>query len=217
MNNIAEKIDALLPQTQCTQCGYAGCKPYAEAIAQGQAEINQCPPGGAEVIGALAQLLKQKIKSLNPHYGVTKAFAIAVIDENRCIGCTLCIKACPVDAIIGATKQMHSVINAECTGCELCLAPCPVDCIVMQPATTFRLEANPALWRKRYQAHLQRLARNKAEKAARLAQGANQHEAEKISVPTTDKSPHTTLSPAVSAALRNARARQLAAKNKLKE
>lgn len=217
MQNNVEKIDALLPQTQCTQCGYAGCRPYAQAIAERSADINQCPPGGAEVIAALAQLLEQKIKPLNPQHGVNKAFAIAVIDEARCIGCTLCIKACPVDAIIGATKQMHSVINAECSGCELCLAPCPVDCIVMLPATSFSIEANPMRWRRRYHARLQRLARNKGEKATRLAQSPSKQAVHSTAAPAPSATTQTAMSPAASAALRRAQARQLAAKIKPKD
>jgi electron transport complex protein RnfB len=134
---VVDQIDRLLPQTQCGQCNYPGCHPYAAAIAAGQAEINQCPPGGAAGIRALADLLGREPLPLNPANGAVKPLALAVIDEQACIGCTLCIQACPVDAILGAAKQMHTVIAAECTGCELCLAPCPVDCIVMvaiQPA-----------------------------------------------------------------------------------
>ncbi len=130
--SLADRIDQLLPQTQCGQCSYTGCRPYAEAIATGQAEINQCPPGGASGIKALAGLLGREPMQLNPENGMEKPVAIAVIDEQVCIGCTLCIQACPVDAILGATKQMHTVIAAECTGCELCIPPCPVDCIVMK-------------------------------------------------------------------------------------
>jgi electron transport complex protein RnfB len=129
-------IDEILPQTQCRQCGYDGCKPYATAIAQGQAQINQCPPGGDAGIRALADLLHLPALPLDTAHGVTKPKALAVIDEQRCIGCTLCIQACPVDAILGASKQMHTVISQECTGCELCLAPCPVDCIIMLPETS---------------------------------------------------------------------------------
>ncbi|MDD3517159.1 MAG: electron transport complex subunit RsxB [Chromatiales bacterium] len=125
---VVDQIDALLPQTQCGQCGFAGCHPYAEAIAEGSADINLCPPGGEAVVLALADLLGRDPK---PVEGETKGKRVAVIDENVCIGCTLCIQACPVDAILGAAKQMHTVIEQECTGCELCVAPCPVDCIAM--------------------------------------------------------------------------------------
>lgn len=128
---LVEKIDAILPQTQCRKCGFPGCKPYAEAITMSQADINQCPPGGNEGIRQIAQLLGVPFKSLNTAYGVTKQKAVAWIDEALCIGCTFCIRACPVDAIVGAAKQMHTVITAECTGCELCIVPCPMDCIVM--------------------------------------------------------------------------------------
>lgn len=130
---LVEKIDALLPQTQCGQCGFPGCRPYAEAIAKAEAEINQCPPGGEEGVKALADLLGVEPKPLNAEYGVEKPKSIALIDEQKCIGCTLCIQACPVDAILGAPKLMHTVIASECTGCELCIAPCPVDCIRMEP------------------------------------------------------------------------------------
>lgn len=130
---IVDKIDALLPQTQCGQCTFPGCRPYAQAIARGEADINQCPPGGQTTIVALAELLGKDPKPLNAEHGVEKPKALAVIDENICIGCTLCIQACPVDAILGAAKQMHTVIASECTGCELCLPPCPVDCIRMEP------------------------------------------------------------------------------------
>jgi Na+-translocating ferredoxin:NAD+ oxidoreductase subunit B len=127
---IADQIDALLPQTQCGQCSYPGCRPYAEAIAAGEADINRCPPGGEPTVLALADLLGRDPKPLEAE---TREKAVAVIDEQTCIGCTLCIQACPVDAIVGAAKQMHTVIEEECTGCELCLEPCPVDCIVMVP------------------------------------------------------------------------------------
>ena len=126
---VAERIDALLPQTQCGQCGYPGCRPYAEAIAAGEAGINQCPPGGERTIEALAQLLEREPRPLDPERGEEQPDRVAIIDEDTCIGCTLCIQACPVDAILGAPKLMHTVIAAECTGCELCIAPCPVDCI----------------------------------------------------------------------------------------
>ncbi|HKK14008.1 MAG TPA: electron transport complex subunit RsxB [Gammaproteobacteria bacterium] len=130
---IVEQINAILPQTQCGQCGYAGCRPYAEAIAAGEAEINQCPPGGEANIQALADLLGRDPLPLNEEHGEHKGKQVAVIDESTCIGCTLCLQACPVDAILGAAKQMHTVIAVECTGCELCIEPCPVDCIDMVP------------------------------------------------------------------------------------
>jgi electron transport complex protein RnfB len=125
---LVDKIEAILPQTQCGQCGYPGCKPYAEAIAKGD-EINKCPPGGAEGVQRLADLLGREVKPLDAE---EKPRQVAVIDENTCIGCTLCIQACPVDAIVGAAKQMHTIVAQQCTGCELCLPPCPVECISMQ-------------------------------------------------------------------------------------
>ena len=126
---VIDRIDAILPQTQCGQCNFPGCRPYAEAIAAGEAPINQCPPGGE----ALADLLGVDPLPLNPENGEEALPTVAVIDEATCIGCTLCIQACPVDAIVGAPKLMHTVIAAECTGCDLCLPPCPVDCIEMVP------------------------------------------------------------------------------------
>lgn len=129
---VVDKIENLLPQTQCGQCGYPGCRPYAEAIAAGEAEINQCPPGGDEGVRKLADLLGKEYKPLSAEHGEEKPKQVAVIDENTCIGCTLCIQACPVDAIIGAAKQLHTVASDLCTGCELCLPPCPVECITMQ-------------------------------------------------------------------------------------
>ena len=130
---LVDQIDALLPQTQCGQCTYPGCRPYATAIAKGDADINQCPPGGEATIQALADLLDRDPKPLNPENGIIKPKMVAIIDEPVCIGCTLCIQACPVDAILGAPKQMHTIIAEECTGCELCIPPCPVDCIDMVP------------------------------------------------------------------------------------
>mgnify|MGYP001767166713 CR=1 FL=1 len=126
---LVEKIEAILPQTQCGQCGYPGCKPYAEAIAKGDCDINLCPPGGMEGVQRLADLLGREVKPLDAE---EKPKQIAIIDENTCIGCTLCIQACPVDAIVGAAKQMHTIIAQQCTGCELCLPPCPVECIRME-------------------------------------------------------------------------------------
>lgn len=129
--SVVERINALLPQTQCGQCNYAGCRPYAEAIAAGDAPINQCPPGGESTIGELAALLGQDTLPLNPEHGTEEPPRVAYIHEALCIGCKKCILACPVDAIVGAPKLMHTVIASECTGCDLCVEPCPVDCIDM--------------------------------------------------------------------------------------
>lgn len=156
---LLDKIDALLPQTQCGQCGYPGCRPYAEAIANGNADINLCPPGGDEGIKRLAELLGVEPKPLGEGLE-QKPRAVAVIDEKDCIGCTLCIQACPVDAIVGAAKQMHTIIADQCTGCELCLPPCPVDCIYMEvlPETLPR-------WKWRYPIHVIHTARETGTKA----------------------------------------------------
>jgi len=136
-NPVVEQIDALLPQTQCGQCSYPGCRPYAEAIASGEESINKCPPGGESTIAAIADLLGVEPEPLDAEHGTEKETAmVAVIREDECIGCTKCIQACPVDAILGAAKQMHTVIADECTGCDLCLDPCPVDCIDMVPVET---------------------------------------------------------------------------------
>ena len=130
---VVDQIDALLPQTQCGQCSFAGCRPYAEAIAAGEAPINLCPPGGENTVKALADLLDVEVLPLEEEEEAAEGLLVAVIIEDTCIGCTLCIQACPVDAIVGAAKQMHTVIESECTGCELCVPPCPVDCIEMVP------------------------------------------------------------------------------------
>ena len=133
--SLADRIDALLPQTQCRRCTFEGCRPYAEAIAQGAADINQCPPGGERTAQELAHLLGVQPKPVGKEFGVVPDYpAVAFIEEDACIGCTKCIQACPVDAIVGASRHMHTVIAADCTGCELCIPPCPVDCIVMRPA-----------------------------------------------------------------------------------
>jgi Na+-translocating ferredoxin:NAD+ oxidoreductase subunit B len=166
---IADDIDALLPQTQCTRCGYAGCKPYAEAIAAGEAQINQCPPGGAGTIEALASLLRRARLPLNPANGIEGPPTVAVIDEERCIGCAKCLPPCPVDAIVGARRFMHTVIESLCTGCELCIAPCPVDCIVMIPRSALAGDAPASILnRERYAAHSVRLARRASEQAELL-------------------------------------------------
>ena len=133
-DDLIAAIDRVLPQTQCGQCGYPGCRPYAVAITNGEADINQCPPGGAAGVRKLADLLGRAPKPLNPAHGIEKPAVVALIVEADCIGCTKCIQACPVDAIVGAPKRMHTVIADLCTGCELCLPPCPVDCIVLVPA-----------------------------------------------------------------------------------
>jgi electron transport complex protein RnfB len=171
----ASAIDALLPQTQCTKCGYQGCRPYAEALARGDAGINQCPPGGDAGIRALAAATGRPYIRLNPANGVEGPRRVAFIDEARCIGCTLCIQACPVDAIVGAAKQMHTVVTELCSGCDLCVAPCPVDCIAMIPAV-----GADAVWdrpradaaRARHVARNRRLDAEKREREARLARQA---------------------------------------------
>jgi len=141
---LVDKIDALLPQTQCGQCSFPGCRPYATAIANNEAEINQCPPGGEATILALADLLDREPIALNPENGQeTPLPTVAIIIEDTCIGCTLCIQACPVDAILGAAKHMHTVIADECTGCELCIPPCPVECIIMEP---IKVDINSWKW-----------------------------------------------------------------------
>lgn len=135
MSATATDIDALLPQTQCQRCGYAGCRPYAEAIASGNADINRCPPGGDATVAQLAALTGRPAQPIEPDCGTAWPPKVAFIREDECIGCTRCIQACPVDAIVGAAKQMHTVIAADCTGCELCVPVCPVDCIDMPAAS----------------------------------------------------------------------------------
>ncbi|WP_320338623.1 electron transport complex subunit RsxB [Burkholderia multivorans] len=172
---LADRIEDLLPQTQCTKCGYNGCRPYAEAIAAGDANYNQCPPGGAEGIARLANLLGKPVIPLNPVNGTEHPRAVAFIDENLCIGCTLCMQACPVDAIVGAPKQMHTIVASLCTGCDLCVPPCPVDCIAMVPVTGERTgwdawtqeQADAARER-----HDRRLARQRRERDAAEARAA---------------------------------------------
>jgi Na+-translocating ferredoxin:NAD+ oxidoreductase subunit B len=168
----ADDIDALLPQTQCTRCGYPACRPYAEAIAAGEAQINQCPPGGAPTIAALAQLLGRAALALSPANGTEGPLLVAQIDEDACIGCARCLPPCPVDAIIGAHKQMHTVVLSLCTGCELCVAPCPVDCIAMVPRRSLPhapRAPSAAENRERFAAHAARLAGRASARASLLA------------------------------------------------
>ncbi len=169
--SLADRIDALLPQTQCEQCGYHGCRPYAEAIARGAATINQCPPGGAAGIARLAALLDVPVLPLDPGHGVEKPRTLARIVEADCIGCTKCIQACPVDAIVGSAKLMHTVIADDCTGCELCVPACPVDCIVLEPMPLARVNdpAHADAARMHFQQREARLARAQAQRDAELA------------------------------------------------
>ena len=163
--DLVQRIDALLPQTQCTKCGYDGCRPYAEALAAGAADVNRCPPGGDEGVARLARLLGRAVKPLDPECGAHRPPQVAVIDESACIGCVKCIQACPVDAIVGASKLMHTVIAAWCTGCERCIPPCPVDCIALEPVAAL---PQADLSRSRHFARRARLARDEAERAAHL-------------------------------------------------
>jgi electron transport complex protein RnfB len=177
---LAARIEDALPQTQCTRCGYPDCRGYAEAIAFDHAEINRCPPGGRQGIDRLVALTQRPPQPLNPECGVEGPRRLAVIDEQWCIGCTLCIKVCPVDCIVGAAKRMHTVIDSLCTGCELCVPVCPVDCIAMidatAPATGWRAWS-PALAsqaRTRYDQHKLRLAREQREHDLEMAKRAAQ-------------------------------------------
>jgi electron transport complex protein RnfB len=165
---LTDHIDALLPQTQCERCGYPGCRPYAAALARGEADLNRCPPGGTALIAALAALLGRAALPPDPGCGPSPPDALAYIDPEACIGCARCLPVCPVDAILGASRFLHTVIGAECTGCALCLPVCPVDCIVMRPRPPF--EAAPAAPdnRARYARHLARAAQTQSEQAELL-------------------------------------------------
>ena len=166
---LATRIDALLPQTQCRRCGFNGCRPYAEALARGESEINRCPPGGSRVIERLAGLLGRPELPLDPECGREGPALVAWIDEAACIGCARCLDDCPTDAIVGARKRMHTVIAADCTGCELCLPLCPVDCIHMAPAAPAADSQSLAGgYRRRYEARRTRLARDEARRTDRL-------------------------------------------------
>jgi electron transport complex protein RnfB len=188
------RIDAVLPQTQCTRCGFDGCLPYAQAVASGAADIDRCPPGGDATVAALAAITGRPVKPVDPQCGAPGPLLVAVIDEAACIGCTLCIEACPVDAIIGAQKRMHAVLASLCSGCELCVAPCPVDCIAMQPAARTWTHGDADAARLRHRARDARVARNEriANRKAALASDAARRKA------------------AVDAALARARARRAA-------
>jgi electron transport complex protein RnfB len=198
VTDLAIRIDALLPQTQCEQCGFHGCRPYAEAMARGDAPINRCPPGGVAGIARLAALLDTPVLPLDPVHGVEKPRMLARVVEADCIGCTKCIQACPVDAIVGAAKLMHTVLPDHCTGCELCVPACPVDCIVLEPMPLAQVEdpAHAEASRAHFLRRESRLARERAEREAELA-------ARKAAVdaPTTPTNP-------VLAALARARAKQ---------
>ncbi len=167
--SLADRVDALLPQTQCTKCGYDGCRPYAEAIAEGAAPINRCPPGGEDGVVALSALLGTPLLPLDLSRGEPGPLLVARIDESHCIGCTLCIQACPVDAIVGANKHMHTVLDDWCTGCDLCVAPCPVDCIEMVPAGRAWTSEDAAVSRERHRRHQARAERLAADNARLMA------------------------------------------------
>ena len=217
---LVEAIDALLPQTQCTRCGFDGCHPYAEAVADGRTDINRCPPGGDEGVARLAALLGRAPVPLDPDCGAPLPPSVALIEESACIGCTLCIQACPVDAIVGAAKLMHTVMLDTCTGCELCVPPCPVDCIAIVPVKELRShhfevqERDPADWRNaataartRFESRRRRLEREKVERDARLARKA-EHKLESLPPNDPDGARKRAV---IEAALARARARRATA------
>lgn len=214
---LVQRIDAALPQTQCTRCGYPDCHAYAQAVASGEADINQCPPGGDEGIRRLAALTGRPVLPLNPHNGIDGPLTVAVIDENWCIGCTLCIKACPTDAIIGTHKRMHTVIEPWCTGCELCIPVCPVDCISLDIVSGDKTawdawtpeQAHTA--KTRYEARQRRLKREAVEHEARLVAKAETKLADLETHTKSDSTAETERKRAIiEAALAKARARQAA-------
>jgi len=195
--SLAGRIDAVLPQTQCTRCSFDGCAPYADALAAGTTDLNRCPPGGDAVVVALAALTGRPAKPIDAECGTPGPLLLAVIDEAACIGCTLCIEACPVDAIIGAQKRMHAILPSLCSGCELCVAPCPVDCISMVPAQREWTAADAGAARTRYRARNARVAR-----AERIAN--------RKAAPSIESAERKKRQAAVAAALARARARRAA-------
>ena len=205
--SLAQRLDALLPQTQCTRCGYPDCRSYADALAAGQANLNQCPPGGAEGIRRLARELDQPELPLDPAFGDEAPRRIVYIEEATCIGCTLCIQACPVDAIVGAPKRMHEVIEAACTGCELCLPVCPMDCIALEEAS-----GDATGWDAWSPAQADAARERFARRQARLARDAREHD-ERLSAQVqapdvaTQAAPADPKRAAVAAALARARLR----------
>jgi electron transport complex protein RnfB len=202
---LIERIDAALPQTQCTKCGYEGCRPYAQAIATGDEAINRCPPGGQAGIRTLARLLGQPELPLDPECGEHTPLMVAVIDELHCIGCTLCIQACPVDAIVGANKLMHTVIADRCTGCDLCVAPCPVDCITMVPAGHDWTPAHASAGRTHYRGRQARLRTQHPEASTLAAKTLSN----KAAITTAAHSDASTKKRVIADALARARARRL--------
>src|SRR4029450_5434930 len=200
--SLAARIDAALPQIQCRRCGYDGCHPYAVAVAEGDA-INRCPPGGDAVIAMLAALTGRSVVALDPSHGACTTYVIAEIDEDLCIGCTLCIEACPVDAIVGAPKRMHTVLQALCTGCGLCIAPCPVACIAMAPAGGVWSCEDAHAARDRHDARIRRLAARKRDRG------------EPAALPPTSDDGRAQRQRAIAAALTRARARRASGNAKL--
>ena len=212
---VIEAIEAVLPQTQCTRCGYPDCNAYAIAIADREARINQCPPGGQRGIERLAALLDVEAEPLNPEFGVEGPRTTAVIDEQRCIGCTLCIQACPLDAIVGRAKRMHTVLTASCSGCDLCVAPCPVDCIDMVELETLAANRYPEaarmlehpidelapVFRRRYAERERRARRRQEERQRRLRDKAGVR-------PGSASAASDKKAAAIAAALKRARARR---------